>query len=93
MPHAFDLGVLAGQLKRDLLFVSRRTKLLENLLGKLIQIDSLTRELGRVFVQPRELDDIIDKVDEAERFAVDIAGKLAHLLHRHKTLFHQLGKH
>ena len=90
--NAFNHSVLAGQGQRDILFLRNRPQALDHLAGQRVQVDRRFGEVRRAFVQPRQLDDIVDKVDQPPGLAIDIAGELLHLFLGHHALLHQLGK-
>ena len=83
---------LAGQSQRDILFLRDRPQALNHLAGQRVQVDRRFGEVCRAFVQPRQLDDIVDKVDQPPGLAIDIAGELLHLFLGYHALLHQLGK-
>jgi len=81
-----------AQMQRNLLPVGHRPQIGQDLVGEIVQIHFLLLKGLGVLIQLAQPDNVVHQGNQPLGFLIDVTGKLLHLVRRHHTLFHQLGK-
>ena len=92
LPDPPDPLMISGKLQGYVLLLRNGPQAVQDLLRQGVQIHVLPLRRTAALIQLGELHDIIHQGDHPLALLVDISGKLLHLIRRHHTLSHQLGK-